>query len=174
MRRSDGQGPFSEVMMIAEGLVLDTSALYYGKDLPSGFALVISPGVVRELEREGMKERLDLLLETRIKVLSPSKRSLATVLAESEKTGDSRRLSSTDKEILALALDLGYQLVTDDYSIQNLAEVLGIPYKGLEQKGIKKVIHWRFRCLGCGKTFDSDIAECDICGSQTRTIRKKP
>jgi UPF0271 protein len=163
----------NEVVVSTNGLVLDTSALYYGKDLPPEYALVISPGVVRELEREGMKERLDLLLATRVKVLSPSKGSLAKVIAESEKTGDSRRLSSTDKEILALALDLDYQLVTDDYSIQNIAKVLGIPYKGLEQKGIRKVVHWEFRCLGCGKTFNSDVAVCDICGSQTKTTRKK-
>jgi len=156
-----------------KGLVLDTSALYYGKDMPPDFELVISPGVARELDREGMKERLDLLLATRVKVLSPSEKSLTRVIAEGEKTGDSRRLSSTDKEILALALDLDYQLVTDDYSIQNLAEVLGVSYKGLEQKGIRKVLHWEFRCVGCGKIFDSDVAECDICGSPTKTSRKK-
>ena len=155
-----------------KGLVLDTSALYYGKDLPPDWELVISPGVVRELEREGMKDRLELLLATRVKVLSPSKKSLARVLSESEKTGDSRRLSSTDKEILALALDLGYELVTDDYSIQNTAEAMGVPYRGLEQKGIRRVIQWGSRCIGCGKRFDSDVKECDVCGSPTKSSRR--
>ena len=155
-----------------KGLVLDTSALYYGKDLPPEWELVISPGVVRELEREGMKDRLELLLATRVKVLSPSKKSLARVLSESEKTGDSRRLSSTDKEILALALDLGYELVTDDYSIQNTAEAMGVPYRGLEQKGIRRVIQWGSRCIGCGKRFDSDVEECDVCGSPTKSSRR--
>jgi UPF0271 protein len=156
-----------------KGFVLDTSALYYGKDMPPEFELVISPGVVRELEREGMKERLELLLATRIKVLSPSKKALARVMVESEKTGDSRRLSSTDKEILALALDLGYELVTDDYSIQNTAEVLGVPYKGLEQNGIRRVIHWDSCCIGCGKRFDPDVEECDVCGSRTKAARRR-
>jgi UPF0271 protein len=156
-----------------KGLVLDTSALYYGKDLPPEWELVISPGVVRELEREGMKERLELLLATRIKILSPSKRSLSRVLAESERTGDSRRLSSTDKEILALALDLGYELITDDYSIQNTAEMLGVSYRGLDQRGIRKVIHWGSRCVGCGKRFDSNVQECDVCGSPTKSSRKR-
>ena len=156
-----------------KGLVLDTSALYYGKDLPAEWELVISPGVVRELEREGMKDRLELLLATRIKVLSPSKRSLSRVLAESDRTGDSRRLSSTDKEILALALDLGYELVTDDYSIQNTAEAMGVPYRGIDQRGIRKVIHWGSRCVGCGKEFESGIEECDVCGSPTKTSRRR-
>ena len=100
-----------------KGLVLDTSVLYYGKDFPEGYELVITPGVVSELDKEGMGERLEMLLATKIRVSSPSKRSLDRVFKESETTGDSRRLSMTDKELLALALDLGYELLSDDYSI---------------------------------------------------------
>src|SRR5512136_69588 len=104
-----------------KGYVLDTSVLFYGKDLPSGFELVITPGVARELGKEGMGDRLEFLLATRIRVLSPSERSIASVKVEAEKTGDSRRLSDTDQELLALASELGYELLTDDYPIQNLA-----------------------------------------------------
>ncbi len=156
-----------------KGLVLDSSALFYGKDLPSDFELVVSPGVIRELRRHGMGDRLELLLGTRIRVLSPSKRSLVTVMSESEKTGDSRRLSSTDKEVLALSLELGYELVTDDYSLQNLASVLGIPFRGLNQKGISTVVSWESRCTGCGKVFGADVEECDICGKPTKMKRAK-
>ncbi|MGD9962365.1 MAG: NOB1 family endonuclease [Thermoplasmata archaeon] len=156
-----------------KGFVLDTSALYYGKDLPDGYELVISPGVVRELEREGMAQRLELLLATRVRVCSPSKRSLAKVESESQRTGDSTRLSGTDKEILALAMELGYQLLTDDYSIQNLATVLGVPYRGFDQRGITKVLEWESECVGCRKVFAADVKECDVCGSQTRMRRKR-
>jgi len=156
-----------------KGYVLDTSVLFYGKDLPTGYELVISPGVVRELEREGMAQRLELLLATRIRVSSPSKRSLSKVENEAERTGDSTRLSETDKEILALALDLGYQLLTDDYSIQNLATVLGVPYRGFDQRGITRVLEWESWCAGCGKTLKADVKECDICGSPTKMRRKR-
>jgi len=156
-----------------KGYVLDTSVLYYGKDLPAGYELVISPGVVRELEREGMAQRLELLLATRVRVSSPSKRSLAKVESESKRTGDSTRLSETDKEILALALDLGYQLLTDDYSIQNLATVLGVPYRGFDQKGITKVLEWESVCTGCGKTLGPSVGECDVCGRPTKMRRKR-
>ncbi len=156
-----------------KGFVLDTSVLFYGKDLPDGYELVISPGVVRELEREGMAQRLELLLATRIRVSSPSKRSLAKVESESQRTGDSTRLSETDKEILALALDLGYQLLTDDYSIQNLATVLGVPYRGFDQKGITKVLEWESKCGGCGKVFSAEVKECDVCGHPTRMRSRK-
>jgi UPF0271 protein len=156
-----------------KGYVLDTSVLYYGKDLPQGFECVITPGVVRELDKEGMSARLELLMATRVRVSSPSDRSLRKVSEESEKTGDSRRLSEADKELLALALDLGYELITDDYSIQNLARAMGIPARGFDQKGIAEVFEWQAKCKGCGKLFPADVRICDVCGTETRTRRKK-
>jgi len=156
-----------------KGYVLDTSVLYYGKDLPQGFECVITPGVVRELDKEGMSARLELLMATRVRVSSPSDRSMRKVSEESEKTGDSRRLSEADRELLALALDLGYELLTDDYSIQNLARAMGIPARGFDQKGIAEVFEWQAKCKGCGKLFPADVRVCDVCGTETRTRRKK-
>lgn len=155
-----------------KGFVLDTSVLFYGKDLPTGHELVISPGVVRELEAHGMAQRLELLLATRIRVSSPSKRSLSKVESEAERTGDATRLSETDKELLALAMDLGYQLLTDDYSIQNLATVLGVPYLGFDQRGITRVLEWESKCTGCGKVLGAEVKECDVCGRPTKMRRK--
>jgi UPF0271 protein len=88
-------------------------------------------------------------------------------------TGDSRRLSDTDKELLALALDLGYELMTDDYSIQNVARSMGIPVRGMDQKGIAEIFEWQAKCKGCGKLFPADVRVCDVCGSNTRTRRKR-
>ena len=156
-----------------KGYVLDTSVLYYGKDFPEGYECVITPGVVRELDKEGMGERLEMLLATKIRISSPTDRSMNRVAIEAEKTGDSRRLSETDKELLALALDLGYELLTDDYSIQNLARVMGVPCKGVDQKGIAEVFEWQAKCKGCGKTFPADVRVCDVCGTETKTRRKK-
>ena len=156
-----------------KGFVLDTSVLYYGKDLPEGYECVITPGVVRELDKEDMGERLEMLLATKIRVSSPTERSMKRVHQEAEKTGDSRRLSETDKELLALALDLGYELLSDDYSIQNLARVMGIPCRGVDQKGISEVFEWQAKCKGCGKVFPADVRVCDVCGTETKTRRKR-
>lgn len=156
-----------------KGYVLDTSVLYYGKDFPEDFELVVTPGVIRELDKEGMGQRLELLLATRIRISSPSKRSLERVEKEAGKTGDSRRLSPTDKELLALSAELGYELVTDDYSIQNLARVMGIPCRGFDQRGITEVFEWQARCRGCGKVFPANVRVCDVCGSETRPRRKR-
>lgn len=155
-----------------KGYVLDTSVLYYGKDLPPGRELVISPGVAKELNKEGMGERLELLLATRVRVSSPSRRSLEKVMEAAEKTGDSRRLSEVDIEILALAHELDYQLLTDDYSIQNVARTMGIDARGLDQKGIREVYEWDSKCRGCGKILPPNAKECPVCGSQTKAHRK--
>jgi len=156
-----------------KGYVLDTSVLYYGKDLPLEGELVITPGVARELSKEGMASRLELLLATRIRISSASRRSLEKVREAAERTGDSRRLSETDKELLAVALDLGYELLTDDYSIQNVASMLGIAASGLDQPGITKVYEWESKCRGCGKALPADVRVCPVCGSGTKTRRKR-
>jgi UPF0271 protein len=67
---------------------------------------------------------------------------------------------------------MNYELVTDDYSIQNLARVIGVMTRGMEQSGIRDVFEWQAKCTGCGKLFNADVEVCDICGSQTRTKRK--
>jgi len=156
-----------------KGYVLDTSVLYYGKDLPPNRELVITPGVAGELNKEGMGERLELLLATRVRVSSPSRRSLEKVKEAAERTGDSRRLSETDKELLALAYELDYELLTDDYSIQNVARTMGIDVRGLDQKGIKEVYEWDSKCRGCGKILPADVKECPVCGSETKSHRRR-
>lgn len=156
-----------------KGVVVDTSVLFYGKDLPDGYECIITPGVVRELNKEGMGERLEFLMATKLRVLDASQKALKRVEEEAEKTGDSRRLSPTDKELLAVALDLRYELLTDDYSIQNLARMLGIPFRGSEQKGITQVFEWQAKCRGCGKIFPADVKICDVCGSETKSRRKR-
>ena len=156
-----------------KGYVLDTSVLYYGKDLPPGRELVISPGVARELNKEDMGERLELLLATRVRVSSPSRRSLEKVREAAEKTGDSRRLSEVDVELLALAHELDYELLTDDYSIQNVARTMGIDARGLDQRGIREVYEWDSKCRGCGKILPPEVKECPVCGSQTKAHRKR-
>ncbi len=156
------------------GCVLDSSVLYYGKDLPTEYECIVTPGVVHELREHGMGERIDLLLDTKIRELSPSILSVKSVREAADRTGDVRRLSETDIEILAMAYELGYELVTDDYSIQNLARVLGVKTRGMEHAGIKEVFEWQAKCTGCGKVFDAQVKICDVCGSPTRVRRKRP
>jgi UPF0271 protein len=151
--------------------VLDTSALLTGRQFPGELTTV--PEVLLELSRHGMTPQLEAILNTHVRVLSPGKESLDRVRAVSEGTGDARRLSPTDVALVALALESGASLVTDDYSMQNVARALGVPYETVGEKGISEVWRWTYRCTGCGKTWPDWHDECPICGSSLKTARPR-
>ncbi len=62
---------------------------------------------------------------------------------------------------------------SDDYSIQNVAKVLGIPFRSIGTDGIKKVVKWNYQCIGCHKWYKEKLSECPICGSEMRVCRRK-
>jgi UPF0271 protein len=150
--------------------VLDTSALFSMQDLPEGEAYT-TPGVIAELKKyEDPRVRYWLEL---LHVSEPSKDSVRAVRAAAERTGDDARLSQVDVEILALAKDLGGTLLTDDYSIQNVAQTINLPYHTVGAKGIKEVFRWKYRCTGCMRVWDKNYPECPVCGSPLRTTRSR-
>jgi UPF0271 protein len=152
--------------------VLDASSILSGKDLPADFELFSSPKIVEELKHGRMKRQLDFLIESGLKVLSPSERSMEEVVKVAEDTGDIARVSEADLEILSLAKELNAILLSDDYSIQNIASKMGVEFQGISQEGITKTIKWRFRCKGCGRYWEEMHKECPVCGSELKTTRK--
>ncbi len=151
--------------------VLDASALLTGRQFPPD--LVTVPGVLREVRRHGMTPQLEAILETQVRVLSPGKAAQERVRAASESTGDAHRLSPTDTDLLALALETEATLVTDDYSIQNLCRILGVPFEPVMTPGIQEVWRWSYRCTGCGRTWPEWHEACPTCGSALRTSRPR-
>jgi UPF0271 protein len=150
--------------------VLDTSALFSLQDLPPG-EVNVTPGVVRELKKH-QDPRLRFW-EDVWKVTCPSAEALHLVKGAARRTGDDARLSPTDIEVLALAIDLKARLLTDDYSIQNLARTLGVDHSGVGLRGIREVMHWRYRCTGCRKVWDENHPDCPVCGSPLRSFRSR-
>jgi UPF0271 protein len=153
--------------------VLDTTALFNSKDFPLDYEIVITQGVFDELISWGLSDRVKILLGVRIQVNLPSEASRAKIKSAAESTGDIDRLSPTDMEVLSLALELGAPLISDDYSIQNVAKVIGMKCIPMEQQGIKKVFYWKYRCKGCGKEYDRDVKECRICGQSLKPFRQR-
>jgi len=151
--------------------VLDSSALLTGRQFPG--ELLTVPSVLRELRRHGMTPQLQAILDTQVRLLSPGPEALRKVREASEATGDARRLSPTDIELLALALEVGGTLVTDDYSIQNLARSLGLAYETVQERGIAEEWRWAYRCTGCGKTWPEWHRECPTCGASLKTVRSR-
>ena len=162
-------------------IVLDTSAFLAGFD---PFSLSEEQVTVPKVEEEIRKNSLILVrfktaLENgKLKVKAPSEEFLNKVKASASKVGDSFLLSETDSQLLALALELkatGYapQIVTDDYSIQNVATQLGIEFLALATFGIKRLLEWIRYCPACHREYPVNCSskECLVCGTE---LKRKP
>jgi UPF0271 protein len=161
--------------------IIDTSAILSGIPINFNDAEMYTTNCISmELKPGGRDYRnFQFLIEKGLSIISPTKKSIKKVKSVSIKTGDKNRLSKADIEILALALDMKLDdkknviLLTDDYSIQNLAYVLGIKYENIGQPKITKRFKWDCRCLGCRKKFHDNIKICPICGAETKEIISK-
>lgn len=152
--------------------VLDSSALLVGK-YPELDEMMTTPEVVQELKRKGMSSELQSFIDVKVQIASPSEGAVKKVMEASARSGDSERLSETDVGLLALALDKKATLLTDDYSMQNLASALGLDYSGVMFPEITAKVSWSYRCKGCGKAFEEYSEICPVCGSKIRTYRKE-
>lgn len=153
-------------------LVLDTSAVLSGKR-PQAEARFYAPqAVVDEFEREDRDSRaLEYMRDAGMRVRSPSRDARERVREAAVETGDDARLSAPDRDVLALALDVDGAVATDDYSIQNVAEVLGVGFRTVSQDGIDEVWTWVEQCTACGRTVEEDVDVCPVCGSGLETVR---
>ena len=156
--------------------IIDTSAILSGKPIRfDNVSIVTTPAVSDELSPGGRDFRtFELLKETGLAIYAPSKEAINRVKKIAQQTGDDSRLSFADIEILALAIDINKEpdqeamILTDDYSIQNVASTLQIKFQGFSQKGITKKFKWVSRCPGCKKQFNEITKICPICGTITK------
>jgi endoribonuclease Nob1 len=144
--------------------VLDASVFF--SDIPVEGPAYTTPSVVEELVDLRSKGRYEVFSAAGLMVREPDAASLARVGEAAERTGDKGVLSSTDRDILALALELDAVLVTDDFAVRNVAHRLEIPTRSILQRS-SKAIRWRFRCTGCGRYWRRP-GECQVCGAPVR------
>jgi UPF0271 protein len=157
--------------------IIDTSAILSGKPINlDNSSMVTTPAVSKELNPGGRDyQTFELLKEKGLVIHLPSKEALNKVKKIAQRTGDDARLSSADIEVVALAIDLNNNpkqkatILTDDYSIQNIASSLEIKFEGFSQKGITKKFKWASRCPGCKKQFNKITKICPICGTITKS-----
>ncbi|MGB9636655.1 MAG: NOB1 family endonuclease [Thermoplasmata archaeon] len=153
--------------------VLDASAVLCGKDIWLDGAVYVPYSVLEELGRGRYRQKVENLMGIKISVVSPSKESKEIVRKNAEKTGDLLRLSAQDIDVLALALELDAIILTDDYSIQNVAVHMGIQYHGVAEHGIKAEYRWEYVCMGCRRRYRRAMKVCPICGASITTKRRK-
>lgn len=138
------------------------------------------PAVLDELSNGSFpKIRLENAVTTgRLRVINPKNESIKEINNALIKMGETGALSITDKQILALGLQLeieGYDviIISDDYGVQNISQSLGIAFLSLATRGIKREIEWQIYCPGCKKIYNipQEKNECSICGT---ILKRRP
>ncbi len=156
--------------------ILDSTAFYSGLPFQGDGRYYTTYQVLDEVKNQNIASPL---IHTRVQVIEPSRESVQRVKAAAKKTGDASSLSEADSSILATALDMSSSkiseriiLVTDDFAIRNVAEVLGVNLSETAIRGQWKRITWITYCKGCGKEYsDSKGTTCSVCGT---TLSRKP
>ncbi len=162
-------------------LILDTSAFLARLPFRLVEPMVTTQAVIEEIKKGRLVESTNTLVQMeRVVVQNPQQGSITEVVAKAKKTKDDFVLSAADISLLALALELQEQgkavvLLTDDYSLQNTAKNLGLPYQKIRTKGIKEQWTWVIICPGCHAEYTTGYRKgdfCPICG--TPLIRYHP
>ncbi len=150
--------------------VLDTAALL-------NWPLSKLQGSVVHSQRDELlriaKDREYLIEAAQLDWQTPSMKFLEDASSLATSTGDIAGLSAVDIEILALTLQLGAILITDDYRLQNCCVAAGIDYEPVITEGVSEQWKWKLVCTGCGvEVASSEVStnkgghgDCPECGS---------
>lgn len=151
--------------------VLDASAIIRSNHDYSLGDYLIPFSVYDEIKDETAKAALDDAVGKGLVKRQPvSPPILEKVKESASNTGDICTLSPQDLDVLALAYEMDGAVVSDDYAVQNTAQYIGLEVEATSADGIKEVILWRYKCMGCGKKYKTQTV-CDICGHETRKVR---
>lgn len=159
-------------------VVVDTSAFIAGFD---PFSISQEQYSVLEVKNELIPDslpwiRFDSAVESgKLKVMKNNLESLRKAEECSKSVGDMLRLSEVDLQVLALAIQLKDAfreplIITDDYSIQNVADKMGLKFKSLINFGIRYQLHWIIYCPACYRKYPQNYRHkvCEICGSKLK------
>lgn len=164
--------------MVNKVYVLDASAIIGGFSSKK-YQSFITASVISEIKDLKSKLLLESAIDdSSIKIMEPESIDIKNVSKVVRESGDILRLSNVDMNLIALAFKLKREsskpmVVTDDYSMQNVLKIVGIPYRSVLTEGIKEIYGWIKVCKGCKKKYPSEYLfdECEICG--TRIIKKR-
>ncbi|MBN1328743.1 MAG: hypothetical protein JXA54_04640 [Candidatus Heimdallarchaeota archaeon] len=161
--------------------VLDASAIYNGilehnlqgiKYVPECVISEIQ-GVLRG---EAIIEEVQLYED--LKIISPEIPFIKESKQYAQETGDIQELSDCDLTVIAIALSLKSKnskacIISDDYDIQNLANHLGLKFRGVHWKGITSKHEYIWVCPGCGFKSKKSYNECTECGTPMKKKAQK-
>ncbi len=155
--------------------ILDSSAFYTGiyHSLYSKF--YTTTFILKEIKHLLKSSiTIDLLISSGALVIQdPTKESIDKIISTANLSGDIKKLSQADISIISLAYQLKRTLISDDYSVLNVSNLLKIKTISLGNRGIVTVRKWKNFCKTCNKQYAPTIQECEICGNATKRNYKK-
>jgi len=151
--------------MYKKALILDTTAFIHNFKFKDE-EIFVTESVLKEIKSLKAKFISEIIL-CRSTIVKPSKESINVIYKICKELGHDN-LSLTDIEILALAYELKNKydvtVVSDDYTIQNVLNYIGIKFLSLATKGIKRTIKFVKFCKYCNREAKHDEKFCIICG----------
>ena len=149
--------------------VLDATSFYAGIPFSSQEQSFTTPLVFEEIKH--IKKSHDVIQSLidlgRLKIIEPEQKNTNFILEKANNTGDLAELSKEDVSVLALCVQLNGELVTDDYTVSNVAKHLNLKVIPVMTKGISKTLDSIHLCPACNKIFEK-ITNCPICGSKLK------
>ena len=147
-------------------VVLDTSALIYLNDFRKFDEVLTVDSVVREVKDKVSMMKLSVL---KLKVVEADEKIIKEIIEVARQTGDLEKLSRTDIEVIAAAKENNCTIISDDRSIQNVAEKIGINYISIFSKKITKLVTWKKYCENCKKNYSHENIR-PTCGAELKRI----
>ena len=151
--------------------VLDATSFYAGIPFSSPDVSYTTPLVFEEIQHiKRSHGAIAALVETgRLKIVEPDQRFTQLVLKKAEETGDYQSLSEGDVSVIALCLQLGGELLTDDFAVSNVAKHMSLTVFPIKTVGASKK-RWVYLCTACNQSF-SKASACPYCGNR---LRRRP
>ncbi|HHQ44964.1 MAG TPA: hypothetical protein ENN13_02380, partial [Candidatus Altiarchaeales archaeon] len=127
-----------------------------------------APSILEELKNPLIREALSHAVKSEsIMVRAPGEDFRRKALDTAGFLGETR-LSEADIDVIALALEYGAQMVSDDYAVQNVCAHLEIPYAASFHEGITEKRRYLHACTGCGRIANASEKSCVVCGADVK------
>lgn len=137
-------------------VVLDASAFYAGvpfagRGSAPGASYVTTPDVYDEVShiKRGHGALDALVASGRLSLARPAPVRVDEARRAAEATGDMPNLSGPDVSAIALCMQTGLGIVTDDYAVSNVVRSLDLGVTPVMTRGISAVVKWQYYCPGC-------------------------
>jgi len=171
-------------------LIFDANIFLTGVDFNLIDAIIYTtPKVIEEIrvdkyldKNRNILNKIQAAIDSKKLIIrSPSHIFVKEIEKNAKLTGDFNILSYTDKELIALTLELretsneNVIIYTNDYSMQNLCSELDVPFSSLNKNGIKSKIIWEVYCPYCEDIYKSEDLNnmCEKCGLKLKRRPKK-